>query len=177
MVLSGPSGVGKGTVVAAARAADPHLWVSVSVTTRAQRPGEVDGVHYHFISDEQFDQLIAKGGLLEWAAFAGNRYGTPGEPVHQRLAAGLPALLEIELVGARQVHAAQPGALMVFLAPPSLAELEARLRGRGTEDEAAIARRLARARDELAAAAEFDEVIVNNDVAQAAAELQSLLGG
>lgn len=177
MVLSGPSGVGKGTVVAAARAADPSLWVSVSVTTRAQRPGEVDGVHYHFISDEQFDQLIAAGGLLEWAAFAGNRYGTPGAPVQQRLAAGSPALLEIELVGARQVHAVQPGALMVFLAPPSLAELEARLRGRGTEDEAAIARRLVRARDELAAAAEFDEVIVNNDVAQAAAELQSLLSG
>ncbi len=175
VVLSGPSGVGKGTVVAAARSLRPGLWVSVSATTRAPRPGEVDGQAYHFWTAEQFASTIAAGGFLEWAQFAGNRYGTPLAPVQARLDAGESVLLEIELQGARQVKAAMPGALMVFLSPPSAAELEARLRGRGTEDEAAIARRLARARDELAAAAEFDAVIVNDDVARAAAQLVDFL--
>lgn len=177
VVLSGPSGVGKGTVVRAAQELDPQLWVSVSVTTRAIRPGEIPGGHYHFISAADFDALVAGAGLLEWANFAGNRYGTPREPVEERLASGRSALLEIELAGARQVRAAMPDAVMVFLAPPSPDELESRLRGRGTEDEAAISRRLARARAELAAAGEFDRIIVNEDVQRAARELLDVLAG
>lgn len=171
VVLSGPSGVGKGTVVAQVRHLRPELWISVSATTRAPRIGEVDGQHYHFWTPERFAATIAAGGFLEWAQFAGNRYGTPRAAVQAKLAAGESVLLEIELQGARQVKAVMPEALMVFLTPPSVAELEARLRGRGTEDEAAITRRLVRARDELSAAAEFDIVIVNDDVRRAACEL------
>ena len=118
-VLSGPSGVGKGTVVAEVRRRHPEVWVSVSATTRRPRPGEVDGVHYHFVTDTEFDRLIAEDGLLEWAEYAGNRYGTPAAPVRERLAAGAPALLEIELQGARQVRARDADAQLVFLAPPS----------------------------------------------------------
>jgi guanylate kinase len=175
VVLTGPSGVGKGTVVAELRRMRPDLWVSVSATTRPARAGEVDGVAYHFWTPERFARTIADGGFLEWAEFAGNRYGTPRAPVEQRLAAGEPVLLEIELQGARQVRAAMPHALMVFLTPPSVADLEARLRGRGTEDEEAISRRLARARDEMAAAGEFDAVVVNDDVVRAARELVDFL--
>ncbi|MGB7980987.1 MAG: guanylate kinase [Candidatus Nanopelagicales bacterium] len=177
IVLSGPSGVGKGTVGAQVRLLRPDLWISVSATTRAPRAGEVAAQHYHFWTPERFSATIAEGGFLEWAQFAGNRYGTPRAPVQARLAAGESVLLEIELQGARAVRAAMPEALMVFLSPPSVTELEARLRGRGTEDEAAIARRLVRARAELAAAAEFDIVIVNDDVHRAAAELVDFLEG
>jgi guanylate kinase len=175
VVLTGPSGVGKGTVVAELRRMRPDLWVSVSATTRAPRAGEVDGVAYHFWSPQQFARAIAEGGLLEWAEFAGNRYGTPRAEVERRLALGESVLLEIELMGARQVRAAMPEALTVFLMPPSFADLEARLRGRATEDEAAIARRLERARQEMAAAAEFDAVVVNDDVVRAARELVDFL--
>jgi guanylate kinase len=171
VVLTGPSGVGKGTVVAELRRLRPDVWISVSATTRGPRAGEVDGVQYHFWSAQRFARTIAEGGFLEWAEFAGNRYGTPRAEVLQRLAAGQPVLLEIELQGARQVRAAMPEAFMVFLSPPSWAALEERLRGRGTEDEAAIARRLERARAELAAAQEFDAVVVNDDVNRAAREL------
>ncbi|MDT4970457.1 MAG: guanylate kinase, partial [Pseudonocardiales bacterium] len=129
-VLSGPSGVGKGTVVAAIRTAYPHIWVSVSCTTRRPRPGERDGVEYRFVSREQFAGLVAAGELLEHAEFAGNLYGTPKAPVLERLAAGSPTLLEIELQGARQVKASMPDANLVFLTPPSWAELERRLAGR-----------------------------------------------
>jgi guanylate kinase len=174
-VLSGPSGVGKGTVIAEVRTRHPEVWVSVSVTTRRQRPGEIDGVHYHFVSDPEFDRLIAEEGLLEWAEYAGHRYGTPAAPVRERLAAGAPALLEIELQGARQVRAREPDAQLVFLAPPSWGELVSRLSGRASEPAAVQERRLAIAQAELAAAEEFDVVVVNDDVTRAAEELVGLL--
>jgi guanylate kinase len=167
--------VGKGTVVAELRRRHPDVWVSVSVTTRRPRPGEVDGVHYHFVDDEDFDRLIASDGLLEWAEYAGNRYGTPAEPVRRRLAAGAPALLEIELQGARQVRDRDPEAQLVFLAPPSWAALVSRLAGRGSEPPAVQERRLALAQAELDASGEFDVVVVNDDVARAADELVGLL--
>jgi guanylate kinase len=175
-VLSGPSGVGKSSVIAEIRKAHPDVWLSVSVTTRRPRPGETDGVEYHFVDQERFTQLIREGALLEHAVFAGNSYGTPREPVEARLAAGLPALLEIDLQGARQVRAAMPEAQLVFLKPPSWDELERRLRGRGTEPDEVIQRRLDEARVELAAEDEFDEVVTNTDVSDAAARLVALLG-
>ena len=174
-VLSGPSGVGKGTVVAEVRRRHPDVWVSVSATTRRPRPGELDGVHYHFVDDAAFDELIATDGLLEWAQYAGNRYGTPAAPVRAQLATGRPALLEIELQGARQVRARDPEAQLVFLAPPSWAELQSRLAGRGSEPAAVQEERLRIAQAELDAAGEFDVVVVNDDVARAADELVGLL--
>jgi len=174
-VLSGPSGVGKGTVVQELRRRHPDLWVSVSVTTRPPRPGEVDGRAYHFLDDAAFTAMVAAGELLEWADFAGHRYGTPRAAVLSRLADGVPALLEIELQGARQVRAVMPEAQLVFLVSPSWGELERRLVGRGTEPAAVIAARLARARVELVACDEFDVVVCNNDATRAAEELVELV--
>jgi guanylate kinase len=176
-VLAGPTAVGKGTVAADVRARYPEVWLSVSATTRAPRPGELDGVHYHFVSPEEFDRMVEADEFLEWAVVHGrNRYGTPREPVMARLAAGQPALLEIDLAGARQVRAVLPGARFVFLLPPSWDELERRLVGRGTEGAPERARRLATAKVELAAASEFDHVIVNDDVRRATDELISVMG-
>lgn len=174
-VLSGPSGVGKSSVVAYLREHAPQIWQSVSVTTRAPRSGEVDGVQYHFVDDAEFDRMVAAGELLEHARYAGHRYGTPRGPVEERLAAGVPALLEIELQGARQVRQALPASLLVFLAPPSWEELVRRLTGRGTEDPAVVRRRLDVARVELAAEDEFDEVVFNVSVPEAAQRLLALM--
>jgi guanylate kinase len=174
-VLSGPSGVGKGTVVAVIRRSYPHIWVSVSCTTRAPRPGERDGIEYRFVTREQFLAMVEAGELLEHAEFAGHLYGTPRRPVEEHLAAGSPALLEIELQGARQVRAAMPDAFLVFLAPPSWDELERRLTRRGTESADDIEARLELARTEMAAEPEFDAVVVNDDVGHAAAELVRLI--
>ncbi|ROS74526.1 guanylate kinase [Cellulomonas sp. PhB143] len=176
-VLAGPTAVGKGTVSADIRRRYPDVWLSVSATTRAPRPGEVDGVHYHFVGPEQFDRMVAAGEMLEWAVVHGvNRYGTPRGPVEERLAAGAPTLLEIDLQGARQVRETMPQARFVFLAPPSWEELERRLVGRGTESAEERERRLATARVELAAEPEFDHVIVNDDVRRATDELVHVMG-
>jgi len=175
-VLSGPSGVGKGTLVARLRQRHPHLWLSVSATTRPPRTGEQEGEHYFFLEPAAFEALASGGGLLEWAEFAGNRYGTPRRPVEEQLAAGRPVLLEIELEGARQLRRTFPEALQLFVAPPSLPELERRIRGRASDSEEAIGRRLARAQVELAAAAEFDGVVVNADLERALAELERRMG-
>ncbi len=176
-VLAGPTAVGKGTVAAEIRREYPEVWLSVSVTTRRPRPGEVDGVHYTFVSDEEFDRMIAEGELLEWATLhRSHRSGTPRRPVVEALAQGHPALLEIDLQGARQVRESMPEALFVFLRPPSWDELVRRLVGRGTEDEADRARRLATAKEELAAEEWFDVSVVNDDVRRASAELVSWMG-
>jgi len=177
--LVGPSAVGKSTVVAKVRDAIPDLFFSVSATTRDPRPGEVDGRDYHFVSREDFDKMIAGDELLEWADIHGGlqRSGTPLKPVLDALEAGRPVLLEVDLVGARNVVKRLPEATTVFLAPPSWDELVARLRGRGTETPEAIERRLATAEVEMAARDEFDHVIVNSEVDRAVSELVSLLVG
>lgn len=176
VVLAGPTAVGKGTVAAAVRERHPDVWISVSATTRAPRPGEQDGVHYWFVSDDEFDRMIAEDELLEWAVVhKAARYGTPRRPVEEALVAGRLALLEIDLQGARQVRRAMPDAVLVFLKPPSWDELVRRLVGRGTETDEERTRRLATAREELAAESEFDVTIVNHEVHDAADELVALM--
>jgi len=174
-VLSGPSGVGKSTVVAELSRTCPQIWISVSATTRRPRPGEVEGRQYHFVDDDEFDRLIASGALLEWARFAGNRYGTPREPLNAKLEAGVACLLEIDLAGARQVKRVAPDARLVFLAPPSWEELVRRLTGRGTEPAEVLQRRLAVASEELAAAAEFEVTLVNTSVKDVCRQLVALI--
>jgi guanylate kinase len=178
IVLAGPTAVGKGTVAAAVRETHPEVWISVSATTRAPRPGEENGVHYSFVSDEAFDAMIERGDLLEGAdGHKAARYGTPRGPVELALASGHPAMLEIDLQGARQVRETMPEALFVFLKPPSWDELVRRLVGRGTETEAERERRLETAREELAAEPEFDVTIVNHEVHAAAEQLVALMVG
>lgn len=159
------------------RALYPDLWFSVSATTREQRPGEVDGRDYHFVSPAEFDRMVAGGELLEWAAIHGgiHRSGTPRAPIEQRLSAGLPALVEVDLQGARALRLAAPEALLVFLAPPSWDHLVERLTGRGTEPPEVVDRRLRTAKEEIAAQDEFDEVVVNTDLRTAARDLLTLL--
>jgi guanylate kinase len=174
VVLAGPTAVGKGTVAAYVRAHFPQVWLSVSMTTRHPRPGEVDGVHYHFVDDAEFDRLVEAGEFLEYAVVHGRaKYGTPRGPVERALSEGQLAMLEIDLQGARQVRESLPGTLFAFLMPPSWEELVRRLVGRGTETEEEREWRLQTARDELAAASEFDVVIVNDDVRRASEELVS----
>jgi guanylate kinase len=161
-------------VVKALREQHPEVWLSVSATTRFPRPGEVDGVHYRFVTRERFEEMVAEGGLLEWAEFADNLYGTPRQPVLDHLAAGDPVMLEIDLQGARQVRAVMAEARLVFLAPPTWDELVRRLTGRGTEAADLVERRLAVARDELAAEPEFDVTLVNTSVPDVVAQLVAL---
>ena len=173
IVMSGPGGVGKSTITQELRK-DSHIWISISATTRSPRSGEIDGVDYYFLTDSQFDEKISAGEFLEWAQFAGARYGTPRKPVTDALDDGKHVLLEIEIAGARQIRKAAPAALLVFIAPPSWEELVARLTARGTDSPERRAARLALAQEEMAAASEFDEILVNSEVHEVAALLLSL---
>ena len=177
IVLTGPSGVGKGTLLKALFQAHSELYLSISATTRAPREGEVEGVQYYFYDRPQFEQAIQDGDLLEWAEFAGNYYGTPIQPVRDRVAAGDLMILEIELWGARQVAKIFPEALRIFILPPSMEVLEERLRSRAQDPEAAILERLAVARSEIAAADEFDLQIVNDDLDTALAAIEAAIFG
>jgi len=175
IVLTGPSGVGKGTLVKQLRVRYPQLHLSISATTRSPRTGEVEGQDYYFLDRASFEEKIAAGEFVEWAEFAGNYYGTPQASIQTQLDQGLTVLLEIELEGARQVRSLFPQARSIFILPPSFATLEERLRSRGRDPEAAIVRRLARAKEEISAAAEFDVQIVNDDLETALHELEVFL--
>jgi guanylate kinase len=174
-VVSGPSGVGKGTVVKHLRERHPELLLCVSVTTRLPRPDERDGVDYLFVTAERFDEMVGGGELLEWAHVVGHRSGTPAAPVEQALSEGRDVVLEIDVQGARQVRRRVPDAVLIFLAPPSMEELERRLRSRGTEDEERLALRLATARHEMAERSWFDNVVVNDRVEDAAAQVEAII--
>ncbi len=173
IVLTGPSGAGKGTLLKAMIEQHPELYLSISATTRSPRPGEVHGQHYYFLDRPQFERMVAQGQFLEWAEFAGNCYGTPRQSVEAQIQAGRVVVLEIELEGARQIRSSFPDACRIFIMPPSFEALESRLRGRGTESDDVVAQRLHRARAEIEAAGEFDIQIVNDDFAQALRELES----
>ncbi len=174
-VITGPSGVGKGTLIRGLRERLPELELSVSATTRAPRPGERDGVDYHFLGPEEFDRRIEAGDFVEHATYSGNRYGTLRSELQRRLAEGSPVVLEIEVQGARQVRASMPEACAVFIAPPSVDALRARLVGRGTDSEDQVQERLATAVRELAAQPEFEHVVVNDRLEQATAELVGIV--
>ncbi len=175
-VITGPSGVVKGSLVKKLIEIHADIWLSISATTRLPREGERDGEHYFFLEEEAFRDLIKKNGFLEWTEFAGNFYGTPKNKIDKQLSLGKKVLLEIELEGARQVRRNIPDAFQIFITPPSLEELEKRIRGRGTESEEAIQRRLKRAKQELNAQNEFDAVVVNDDLDLALLEIERLIG-
>lgn len=175
LVLTGPSGVGKGTILQALLTRYPEVWLSVSATTRPPRPGERHGENYFFLDRQSFMDQVARGEFLEWAEFAGHAYGTPAGPIQSRLRSGQTVVLEIEVEGARQVRRRLPTAVQVFLRPPSMATLEKRIRARGSDSEDSIAKRIARAREELARAEEFDHVILNGDLNQAIADVDAIL--
>ncbi len=174
-VITGPSGVGKGTLIRALRELVPELELSTSATTRSERPGETDGVDYHFLGRAEFDRRVAAGDFLEHATYSGNHYGTLRGEVAERNDRGAPVVLEIEVQGARQIRAAMPEAVQIFIAPPDPADLRRRLEARGTDDEATIAARLEVAEEELAAQEEFPHIVVNDDVDRAAAELAAIV--
>ena len=174
-IICGPSGVGKGTVVARLLASDPKLYFSVSATTRPPRPGEVDGKHYHFLSREQFQRWIDEDAFLEHAEFVGNLYGTPKLYVDKAMDQGRDVILDIEIQGAEQVHRRRPEAIRIYVAPPSWAELERRLIGRGTEDMEKVRRRLERGKEEFAVARDFDYFVINDTMDRAVEELRAIL--
>ena len=174
-VITGPSGVGKGSLVKELLQRHQEIWLSISATTRPPRNGEIDGKHYFFLNQETFSKIQNSAGLLEWAEFAGNKYGTPLKPVQEKIKEGKQVLLEIELEGARQVKRNFPNSFHIFLAPPSLEELEKRIRGRATEEEDSILKRLNRAKEELKAQKEFDAVIINNDLIKAVKEVEEIM--
>lgn len=175
IVLTGPSGVGKGTLLQALLQKHPELYLSVSATTRQPRPGEINGEHYYFISRDKFEQMIEAGELLEWAEYAGNYYGTPRSPVERQIQQGQSVILEIELVGARKISQTFPEAFRIFIMPPSLEELQRRIRSRGQDSEEAIARRLEHARAEIEAAGEFDLRVVNDDLEKALRRIEAAI--
>lgn len=175
IVLTGPSGVGKGTLLRLLLKRHPELYLSISLTTRQPRSSEIDGKHYYFVSCDKFEQMVTEGSLLEWAEYAGNYYGTPRSPVEQKIQLGQSVILEIEVVGARKIHKTFPTALRIFILPPTLAELEQRIRGRGQDSEEAIARRLSCARAEIEAADEFDLQIVNDDLEKALLSIEAAI--
>lgn len=174
-IICGPSGVGKGTVVSRLMEADPTLYFSVSATTRAPRAGEADGVHYHFLTREKFQEWIDAGDFLEHAQFVGNFYGTPRRYVDEAMDQGRDVLLDIEIQGAEQIHQKRPEAVRIYIAPPNWEELERRLTGRGTEDGEKIRSRLARGREEFAAARDFDYLVINDTVDHAVAEIRAIM--
>ena len=175
IVVTGPSGVGKGTLLRSLIQRHPELYFSISATTRQPRPGEIEGQHYYFVSRDKFEQMVAADELLEWAEYAGNYYGTPCLQVQQQIQQGRLVILEIEVVGARKINQTFPTALRIFILPPTLAELERRIRVRGQDSEEAIARRLTRAKAEIDAADEFDVQIVNDDLKTALIHLESII--
>jgi len=175
IVLTGPSGVGKGTLLRSLLKKHPEIYLSVSVTTREPRQGEINGKHYFFVTREEFEKMVAEGELLEWAEYAGNYYGTPRRAVEEVLKAGKSVILEIEVVGAREIQKNFPDALRLFILPPSLEELERRLRGRGQDGAEAIEKRLKRAQEEIAAKDEFAQQIVNEKLETALEEIEAAI--
>ncbi len=174
-VITGPSGVGKGTLVKKLLEENKSIWLSVSATTRLPREGEIDGKHYFFLKQKDFRNLVKEEGFLEWAEFAGNLYGTPREEVQKKLSIGKNVLLEIELDGARQIRKTYKDAFQIFIAPPNFEELEKRIRERGTDNETSIARRLKRAKEEMNAKKEFDAIVINDDLNNALLEIKKLI--
>ncbi len=175
-VITGPSGVGKGTIVRKILEKHSDVWLSISATTRKPRSGEIEGEHYFFLDKKNFQEIIDSEGFLEWATFSNNLYGTPKKIVKEKIEKGINVLLEIELEGARQIRKSFPEGLQIFIAPPNLSELEKRIRGRGTETEESIRNRLAIANKEIIAKEEFDAVIINEDLEKAFNEIEGLMG-